>query len=120
MGAIPGTASIGILSPGEGPTNGPDRLVILGLIEGPSDMGSKTYLLGTNVSATFSHSTLAFVSGSGNTIIRATVAGTCTGACGGLTASSGTLTYVPSATLKDVIGNAPAGTFVTPPTFVCF
>ena len=112
--------SIGILSPGEGPSQGDDRLVILGLINGPADMGSKTYLLGTNVSATFSHSTLSFLAGSGNATIRATVAGACTGTCGSLASSSGPLMYAPDITLKDPSGNQAVGTFTTASNFVCF
>ncbi len=120
MGSVVSTTSIGITSPGEGPTQGFDKLAINWVTQQYNTMGSRTYLLGTNVTATFASSTLGFAPGSGNATIRATVAGACTGACGSLTSGVGSLIYVPANTLKDVVGNQVVGSFTTAATFVCF
>ncbi len=121
MGSIPSSTSISLYSPGEGVSNGYDKLTIPGLTDGYVELGSKSYLLGRNVTATFASSTLSFVAGTGNATVRATVGGGCNGTCGSFGASRGVVKFLPPATLKDPFGNQVVTTkFYTSSSFRLF
>jgi uncharacterized repeat protein (TIGR01451 family) len=109
-GSIPSSTSVTITDP-TGP--GDDLLTIPNFIEGSMDLGSNAYVSLDGASASWANSRLS-LSGAARDTLTIQLFGPCTGAgCAALTAATKvTVTYVPSASIQDVAGNAADGSFV--------
>ena len=90
-----------------GPAN--DTLTIVGLTDGGIDTGTDAYVVPDEGTIVYLDSTLTLLSG--NTVIRSTVVGDCTGtACGDNGPGAvGLVTFSPEPYVKDLDGNTAAG-----------
>ena len=107
-GTIPGTTTISESDPAGA---GNDTLQIAGLTNGQINLGATNYVGDDGTTASFTSSTLT-LSG-GNTVVKATVAGTCSGTgCTSLAiGNSAAIAFSPATSITDVPGNAAAGSF---------
>ncbi|MGL5859210.1 MAG: hypothetical protein ACRC35_12560 [Angustibacter sp.] len=88
---------------------GNDQLIIVGLTDGPIDLGSDGYVMPDGGTIVFAGATLTLLSG--NTQVRSTIVGSCSGtACGRSGAGAkAPLTFRPEPVLTDVTGNQATG-----------
>lgn len=93
---------------------GTDTLIIVGLTDGPMDLLDDNVVVPDGGSVVYQDSTLTLLSG--NTKIRSTIIGACTGtACGQQgVASSKVITFTPEPFLKDSAGNSATGAHTEP------
>ena len=107
-GTIPGTTTISESDPAGA---GNDTLQIVGLTNGQINLGANNYVGDDGTTASFTSSTLT-LSG-GNTVVKATVVGTCSGTgCASLAiGNSAAIAFSPATSITDVPGNAATGSF---------
>lgn len=88
---------------------GNDQIIIVGLTDGAMDLGSDKYVTAPNGTIVFANSTLTLTSG--NTKIKSTIVGSCSGtACGAVgPGAKAVVTFRPEPTLTDVSGNGAVG-----------
>ena len=88
---------------------GNDQLIIVGLTDGPMDLGSNDYVTQPNGTIVFADSTLTMLNN--NTKIRSTIVGLCTGTSCGATGSpvESVVTFRPEPVLTDLAGNGAVG-----------
>ena len=106
--SVPGTTTISESDPSGG---GNDTFAIPGLTNGDLNLGSNTYVGTDATTASFANSTLQLITG--NTAIKATVVGTCSGTgCASLgIGGSAAITYAPASSITDLAGNGATGSF---------
>ncbi len=88
---------------------GSDGLIVVGLTDGPLDLGSDTYLLSDGGTVVYQDSTLTMLDGGRK--IRSTIVGACTGtACGSESVGvESVVVYHPEPFLRDLAGNHAVG-----------
>jgi hypothetical protein len=94
---------------GEGLAN--DGMIIVGLSDGPIDLGSDLYVAAEGGTIVYQDSTLSLLD-SGRKI-RSTIVGACTGTACGLTGPGelASVTFKPEPFLRDAAGNHATGTY---------
>ncbi len=91
---------------------GNDQLIIVGLTDGPMDLGSDNYVTAVGGTIVFADSTLTVLAG--GTRIRSTVVGGCSGTSCGATGpgANAVVTFRPEPVLTDLMGNSAVGSRV--------
>jgi hypothetical protein len=88
---------------------GNDQLIIVGLTDGPMDLGSNDYVTAAGGTIVFADSTLTVLPG--GTKIRSTIVGACSGTSCGATGpgADAVVTFRPEPVLTDLAGNSAVG-----------
>ena len=88
---------------------GNDEIIIVGLTDGAIDLGSNNYVTAPGGTIVFAQSTLTLLNG--NTQLRSTIVGPCTGTSCGATGpgANASVTFRPEPVLSDLAGNGAVG-----------
>ncbi|MDP9463621.1 MAG: hypothetical protein M3P52_03275, partial [Actinomycetota bacterium] len=101
--SVPGSTTVTLTDPN---TTGNDTLTMVGVSNGPRNMGSNTYVTNNNTVASFASSAVTL--SNANRTITVTIGSTCSGTgCAGLATQASAVNYRfrAAATLEDVAGN---------------